>query len=191
VTDVELYFSGSIDEARATFRWAAHLAEKIGDRRRRLYALGELALIAAESGQVADVEHQIRRTTGAGTDLAGGEQFVNAIVSLTAATRNEVSALLRGCADADLAQTVLTPIQRGRCAALSPRNQGDSIYGELTVREQEVLRLLATRLSRREIGQRLYVSLNTVKTHQRALYRKLGVVNRGAAVAHARELGLL
>jgi LuxR family maltose regulon positive regulatory protein len=46
-------------------------------------------------------------------------------------------------------------------------------------------------LSRREIGQRLYVSLNTVKTHQRALYRKLGVENRAAAVTRARELGLL
>jgi ATP/maltotriose-dependent transcriptional regulator MalT len=42
----------------------------------------------------------------------------------------------------------------------------------------------------REIGQRLYVSLNTVKTHLRALYRKLGVENRTAAVTRARELGL-
>jgi LuxR family transcriptional regulator, maltose regulon positive regulatory protein len=37
----------------------------------------------------------------------------------------------------------------------------------------------------------LYVSLNTVKTHQRALYRKLGVEDRGAAVQRARELGLV
>jgi LuxR family maltose regulon positive regulatory protein len=53
-----------------------------------------------------------------------------------------------------------------------------------------VLGLLATKLSRREIGQRLYVSLNTVKTHQRAVYRKLGVESRSAAVSRARELGL-
>ena len=66
----------------------------------------------------------------------------------------------------------------------------DTVAEELTAKEHEVLRLLATRLSRREIGQRLYVSLNTVKTHQRALYRKLGVENRAAAVARARELGL-
>ena len=59
-----LYFSGSIDEAQATFRRAVQLAEKIGDRRRRIYALGYLALIAAESGQLADAEHQIRRATG-------------------------------------------------------------------------------------------------------------------------------
>ncbi len=109
-----------------------------------------------------------------------------------AASRHEASALLRGCADADIAQTVLTAAQRSKGVAVrSPRNQGDTVAEELTAKEHEVLRLLATRLSRREIGQRLYVSLNTVKTHQRALYRKLGVENRAAAVTRARELGLL
>jgi LuxR family maltose regulon positive regulatory protein len=86
---------------------------------------------------------------------------------------------------------VLTSAPRGKSIALSPRNQGETVAEELTAKEQEVLRLLATRLSRREIGQRLYVSLNTVKTHQRALYRKLGVDDRAAAVARGRELGLL
>jgi LuxR family transcriptional regulator, maltose regulon positive regulatory protein len=61
----------------------------------------------------------------------------------------------------------------------------------LTQKELEVLRLLATRLSRREIGERMYVSLNTVKTHQRAVYRKLGVDDRSAAITRARELGLV
>jgi len=69
-------------------------------------------------------------------------------------------------------------------------NQACTLGEELTAKELEVLGLLATRLSRREIGQRLYVSLNTVKTHQRAVYRKLGVENRTAAVTRARELGL-
>jgi LuxR family maltose regulon positive regulatory protein len=110
-----------------------------------------------------------------------------------AVSRNEASALLRGSADADIAQTVLTVAQRSKCVAvaISPRNQRAAVAEELTAKEHEVLRLLATRLSRREIGQRLYVSLNTVKTHQRALYRKLGVENRAAAVARARELGML
>src|SRR4051812_28468139 len=80
-----LYFSGSIDEAQATFRRAVQLAEKVGDRRRRIYALGYLALIAAESAQLADAEHQMHRATGVGTYPAGGEHFVNAIVSLAAA----------------------------------------------------------------------------------------------------------
>ncbi len=106
-------------------------------------------------------------------------------------SRNEAAKLLRRCTDAGIAARLLTAAQRGTGVAVSVRRQGDTVAEELTSKEQEVLGLLATRLSRREIGQRLYVSLNTVKTHQRALYRKLGVENRTAAVARARELGLL
>ena len=54
-----------------------------------------------------------------------------------------------------------------------------------------MLRYLATGLSRREIGVRLYISMNTVKTHTRELYRKLGVTSRADAVARAEALGLL
>jgi LuxR family transcriptional regulator, maltose regulon positive regulatory protein len=56
-----------------------------------------------------------------------------------------------------------------------------------------VLRCLASGLSQREIGARLYISLNTVKTHTRELYRKLDVTSRADAdaVALAEALGLL
>jgi len=47
------------------------------------------------------------------------------------------------------------------------------------------------RFSRRDIGQQLYISLNTVKTHTRELYRKLGVSSQADAVARAEALGLL
>jgi LuxR family transcriptional regulator, maltose regulon positive regulatory protein len=57
--------------------------------------------------------------------------------------------------------------------------------------EIAVLRSLADGLSRREIGARLYVSLNTVKTHTRELYRKLGATSRAEAVARSEALGLL
>ena len=61
---------------------------------------------------------------------------------------------------------------------------------EPSAAELAVLRGLATDLSRREIGARLYISLNTVKTHIRELYRKLGVTSRAEAVARAEALGL-
>jgi LuxR family transcriptional regulator, maltose regulon positive regulatory protein len=57
--------------------------------------------------------------------------------------------------------------------------------------EVAVLRCLAAGLSRREIATRLYISLNTVKTHTRELYRKLGATSRAEAVARAEALGLL
>jgi LuxR family transcriptional regulator, maltose regulon positive regulatory protein len=54
-----------------------------------------------------------------------------------------------------------------------------------------VLRCLAAGRSRREVGERLYISLNTVKTHTRELYRKLGASSRADALARAEALGLL
>ena len=62
---------------------------------------------------------------------------------------------------------------------------------ELTERELTVLRLLPSELSQREIGAALFVSLNTVKSHARSIYRKMGVDTRDDAVDLARGLGLL
>jgi LuxR family maltose regulon positive regulatory protein len=61
----------------------------------------------------------------------------------------------------------------------------------LTARETRVLRYLPTNLTTREIAEEMYVSVNTVKTHMRHLYEKLGVDRRGDAVARARSLGFL
>jgi LuxR family transcriptional regulator, maltose regulon positive regulatory protein len=61
----------------------------------------------------------------------------------------------------------------------------------LTPAERRLLPLLATHLSFREIGERLYVSRNTVKTQAIAVYRKFGVTSRSAAIARAVALGLI
>ncbi|MFC4783950.1 LuxR C-terminal-related transcriptional regulator [Nocardioides sp. MAHUQ-72] len=61
----------------------------------------------------------------------------------------------------------------------------------LSSREREVLRLLGTDLNGPEIARELVVSLNTVRTHTRNVYQKLGVNNRRAALRRARELDLL
>jgi LuxR family maltose regulon positive regulatory protein len=72
-----------------------------------------------------------------------------------------------------------------------PAHPPRAVPAALTEREVAVLRLLASPLSLREVGSALYVSLNTVKTHARGVYRKLGASSREEAVARARELGLL
>jgi LuxR family maltose regulon positive regulatory protein len=61
----------------------------------------------------------------------------------------------------------------------------------LTDRERAVLPYLATHLKAAEIAAELYLSVNTIKSHQQAIYRKLGVASRGEAVDRGRELGLL
>ena len=73
---------------------------------------------------------------------------------------------------------------------LPPPTAADG-FDELSERELAVLRLLSSRLSLREIGNELYVSLNTIKTHTRNVYFKLRVSSRQQAVVRARELGLL
>jgi LuxR family maltose regulon positive regulatory protein len=61
----------------------------------------------------------------------------------------------------------------------------------LSDRELEVLKLLGTELSGPEIARRLNVSLNTVRTHTKNIYSKLGANNRRAAIRRAEELELL
>ena len=66
-----------------------------------------------------------------------------------------------------------------------------TVGDQLSPREIGVLRLLATDLSQREIGDTLFLSTNTIKTHTRHIFRKLGVGAREDAVQCARERGLL
>jgi LuxR family maltose regulon positive regulatory protein len=61
----------------------------------------------------------------------------------------------------------------------------------LTQRELEVLQHIAQGLSNREIGERLFIALDTVKGHNRRIYGKLQVRRRSEAVSRGRELGLL
>ncbi|MEU8225809.1 LuxR C-terminal-related transcriptional regulator [Kribbella sp. NPDC048915] len=61
----------------------------------------------------------------------------------------------------------------------------------LTGRELEVLRLLDSELTGPEIARRLYVSLNTLRTHTKRIFTKLGATNRTGAVRRARDRGLL
>jgi LuxR family maltose regulon positive regulatory protein len=61
----------------------------------------------------------------------------------------------------------------------------------LSKRELDVLGLLATDLAGPEIAAQLFVSVNTMRTHTRNIFAKLGVNSRRAAVSRATELGLL
>jgi LuxR family maltose regulon positive regulatory protein len=69
--------------------------------------------------------------------------------------------------------------------------QPASIGELLSPRELDVLRLIAQGLSNQEIGERLFLALDTVKGHNRRIFEKLQVERRTEAIARARELGLL
>ena len=73
----------------------------------------------------------------------------------------------------------------------APTLSSTDLVEQLTERELAVLRYLPTQMSQREIAVELFVSLNTVKTHCSAIFRKLGVSDRKAAVQAARSLSIL
>ena len=78
----------------------------------------------------------------------------------------------------------------GRRASKAARTNGE-LLEELTDRELAVLRALRGPLSAREIATEMYLSMNTVKSYTKSLYRKLGVVTRAEAVRRAHEVGLI
>jgi LuxR family maltose regulon positive regulatory protein len=71
------------------------------------------------------------------------------------------------------------------------RQPQSSLIEPLSERELEVLQHIAAGLTNREIADRLYLSLFTVKAHARSIYDKLDAHSRTQAVARARELGVL
>jgi LuxR family maltose regulon positive regulatory protein len=75
--------------------------------------------------------------------------------------------------------------------ALAPARQKARPIEQLTPRELAVLRLLPMRMSNREMAAQLYISVNTLKTHIRAIYRKLDAPHRSAAVHRATALQLV
>lgn len=84
--------------------------------------------------------------------------------------------------------TVRTPVDRGPLKAVSATGAGSDF--DLTPREAEILSLVTQGLTNAEIGGRLYLSINSVKTYIRTAYRKIDVSRRAQAVAWGMEHGL-
>ena len=104
---------------------------------------------------------------------------------LKSASRNELIGAIRRVASGDryYDAVVVKAFLRG--------DQRKRDEGLLTSRELEILRMAADGLTNRAIGERLYLSVGTVKTHLDNIYRKLEVSDRAHAVAVALRRGLL
>ena len=90
----------------------------------------------------------------------------------------------------EVAAAAALPVPTTASTTTQPTTDG-GLVDPLSDRELEVLRLLASDLDGPMIARQLVVSLNTVRTHTKHIYTKLGVNNRRAAVSTARQLGLL
>ena len=105
-----------------------------------------------------------------------------------AALVDEARRILRHCADpGPLVTTWLAEEQRAEAA----RARHEGLFEPLTDRELAVLRMLPAPGSLRELAAGLFVTPNTLKSHLRAIYRKLGAASREEAVIRAREGGLI
>jgi LuxR family maltose regulon positive regulatory protein len=102
------------------------------------------------------------------------------------AARDELADLIDGGRVPSLAAAVEAELDKAAARAAHGEILETPSEAELTV-----LRLLDSDLSAREIAGELFLSANTVRTHTRAIYRKLGVSSRADAVARAGEAGLL
>ena len=78
----------------------------------------------------------------------------------------------------------------GYFAALQTTGRGAQAFPDLTVREQDVLRLIAEGLSNAAIAARLGLSIKTVQNHISSIFNKLQVADRAQAIVRAREAGL-
>ena len=227
-------------------RAAAAHAVGDGNRLAHIYALGCLALLSVESGDllaaesfVRDADAEVAQTLSdahfvamfpalarARLAAAVGRRDEAATAALTAvelarrgAGRLEVAAALltaamvaRGAADpADEASVaahwlsqaravlrkcpdpgpVLLAWQAAEQRARPPAEHPAGLVDPLTERERTILRLLPGPMSQRELATSLFVTPNTLKTHLRGIYRKLGADSRSEAVARARALGLI
>jgi LuxR family maltose regulon positive regulatory protein len=154
----------------------------------------------ARQGELAEAEAQLGRALELfGIDSMGVHRaFALLLLASVRHGRGELSGarvlvkrareLIEAFTDPGMLPTLLA--QTEQTLASTPRRRA-KVAAPLTERELAVLRLLATRLSNREIGRELYVSVNTIRSQVQAIYRKLEVTTRAEAVAHARELGLI
>jgi LuxR family maltose regulon positive regulatory protein len=104
---------------------------------------------------------------------------------------DEAAMLVRSCPDPGPRIRRRLSQSQARAHARARSTRRPIRVEELSEGELRVLRLLASELTQREIGAELYLSLNTIKSHTRSIFRKLGASSRDEAVAQARDLELI
>jgi DNA-binding CsgD family transcriptional regulator len=97
---------------------------------------------------------------------------------------------ITGGRGAELVKDALVPAESAAPEPFAPNAARQQTLG-ITRRELEILTLVASGLSNREIASELFVSENTVKTHCARAFDKLGAVRRTQAVQRGKEMGLL
>jgi LuxR family maltose regulon positive regulatory protein len=174
---------GSIDEAMGLLERLLKAAEEGG---RMGSAIEILVLQALAHEAQGDIPHALVPLERA-LALAEPEGYVRIFVD----EGPPMAALLREAAKQRIAPDYVGRLLAAFGGAGGKRPAAQPLIEPLSERELQVLELLGTELSGPEIARELVVSLNTMRTHTKSIYSKLGVNSRRAAVRRAEELGLL
>ena len=180
--------AGNLDAAREALPVVVNTQPGEPDDRPRLDAYLTGALLSYRSGDSAQGRRSLERALRLGKPERLRLPF--------ALNRAWIQPALRHCPDLaaehrDLLQP--GPGHRGEIPALPARTSHlDPVVVEpLSDREREVLKFASSMLSTEEIARAMYLSVNTVKTHFKSIFRKLGATRRGEAVRRAKKLGLI
>jgi LuxR family maltose regulon positive regulatory protein len=146
-------------------------------------------LLGAISREVLDDPDAVRPALERALDLAEADQLLLPLLTPQTPGLPEQRSRHPAAPGASISEVVDLLAQAG--GPMAPPAEPALPCEALTRCEARVLRYLPTNLSTREIANELYLSTNTVKTHQRHLYQKLGASSRTEAVERARALGLL
>jgi LuxR family maltose regulon positive regulatory protein len=174
------------DSDTATRALAPVLAARAVPDRVRLYAW----LVDARLGYTSGDRAHGHRSLAAALRLAEPEQLRLPFVL----ERSWISPVLRQNPDLTEAHRRLLPDPGHTRLPATPTgpDQARALPAEpLSDREREVLRHISGMLSTAEVASEMYISVNTVKTHLRTIYRKLAASHRGEAVRRARQLELI
>ena len=154
--------------------------DRNGERDAALDALGHAVELAETDGWVRVFVDATSSLTGLMGELAASQrQSGFARMLLAAMEERTATAVARDVAP------------RTPAGPRPPRQVGTALVDPLSDRELDVLRLLGSDLDGPAIARQLVVSLNTIRTHTKHIYTKLGVNNRRAAISRAHQLGLL
>ena len=169
----EVRFDGSKQSA-LVFAWNAHIASRKGDLAARATRLRSLLTYSVPVTSVLALLELARAHMALGD--AGGARATLRQIHEIHRHRPDLGTLSR---------------QADELGATLDALQGEMLgVSSLTGAERRVLALLPTHLSFAEIGERLFVSRHTIKTHVHSIYRKLGASSRGETVTRMDELGL-
>jgi len=170
----------------------SHLLERLVDAAKtdkRMGSVIEISILQARLQWALQSQEQSLGMLQQALQLAEPEGYVRIFVDEGVSMREMLSEAVVQDISPAYSQKLLAAFEGA--SGSEPSHTPQPLIDPLSERELEILQLIGDGLSNREVSERLFIALDTVKGHNRNIYQKLQVKRRTEAVARARELGLI